>query len=229
VFYHWKKLRDTSEDEHVKYAKRPGILYYKDEDYNQHFVSTTWSKAETDYLLKMCALFDCRFIVIQDRWEMSDRTVEDIKDRFYSVQRKLIELNGTQANDTSWKKHPLIKFPYDKSQDETRRMQLKGLLKRDVKQIKEEDELTPKVQEILKVFKTNRKESTRIIDIAQKFLTTPFSETPNKRNKKRRKSSLVSIANLNYKAPRYRTGIKNALENFGLEKPEKNAKTKHTI
>jgi hypothetical protein len=39
----------------------------------------------------MCA---CRFIVVADRIA-SSKTVDDIKDRYYSISRKLLELNAT--------------------------------------------------------------------------------------------------------------------------------------
>lgn len=42
-----------------------------------------WTKEETDLLFSLCEQFDLRFIVIADRFP-SSRTVEELKDRYYS-------------------------------------------------------------------------------------------------------------------------------------------------
>lgn len=42
-----------------------------------------WTKEETDQLFDLCQQFDLRFVVIADRFP-SSRTVEELKDRYYS-------------------------------------------------------------------------------------------------------------------------------------------------
>lgn len=42
-----------------------------------------WTKEETDQLFDLCERFDLRFVVIADRFP-SSRTVEELKDRYYS-------------------------------------------------------------------------------------------------------------------------------------------------
>lgn len=42
-----------------------------------------WTKEETDQLFDLCERFDLRFIIIADRFP-SSRTVEELKDRYYS-------------------------------------------------------------------------------------------------------------------------------------------------
>lgn len=85
------------------------ILEYTKEQYDQHFQDPDWSKDETDYLLSMCRQYDTRFVIIQDRWQRTPRTVEDLKERFYSVQRKLLQLDANTPED-----HPLLKFPFNR-------------------------------------------------------------------------------------------------------------------
>lgn len=46
-------------------------------------LSQMWTKEETDELFDLCERFDLRFIVIADRFT-SSRTVEELKDRYYS-------------------------------------------------------------------------------------------------------------------------------------------------
>jgi len=186
-FCHWKKLRDNSEDDFSKYNKHIPIYNYNEADYNDLLINPSWTKPETDHLLQLASIFNCRFIAIHDRWEMKERTIEELKDRFFFVQRKMIQLNGMRSGDPNWQIHPLVKFPYDKEQDEIRKKQLLGILKRDKKQVKEEDELTPKVKEILRMFKSNRREGTKVNALVDKILQTSFSETPNKRGRNQKK------------------------------------------
>jgi len=61
---------------------------YSDEEYQRHLQSETWTKAETDHLMDLARRFDLRFIVMKDRWDrerFSDRSVEDLKERYYNV------------------------------------------------------------------------------------------------------------------------------------------------
>ena len=77
---------------------------YSPEEYDQYLQGTAttdssfnqqdpeWTKEETDYLWSLCADFDLRWIVIADRYEWPDkqRTMEDLKDRYYSSVRNLL-------------------------------------------------------------------------------------------------------------------------------------------
>lgn len=48
-----------------------------------------WTKEETDQLFEFCQNFDLRFVVIADRFPVS-RTVEELKDRYYSGMLDLL-------------------------------------------------------------------------------------------------------------------------------------------
>jgi hypothetical protein len=93
----------------AKFNKPCVVLEYSKEQYDAHFQDPDWSKDETDYLLAQCRLFDCRFIVIHDRWQRTRRTVEDLKERFYAVQRRLLQLDAQTPAD-----HPLLKYPFNR-------------------------------------------------------------------------------------------------------------------
>ena len=79
--------------------------------------NTDWSKEETDHLFDLCEQFSLRFIVIADRFGYApdensrkreakasaksakkkiihERTVDEIKDRYYSVAKAVLELRG---------------------------------------------------------------------------------------------------------------------------------------
>lgn len=81
-------------------------------------VNTDWTKDETDHLFDLCEQFSLRFIVIADRFGLDfethlrkrdakaadkqngkmnhfhERTVDEIKDRYYSVAKAVLELRG---------------------------------------------------------------------------------------------------------------------------------------
>lgn len=65
---------------------------YSDDEYNQHLQVQGWTKEETNHLIDLAKRFDLRFIVMRDRWDrekFSDRTVEDLKERFYAIKTVL--------------------------------------------------------------------------------------------------------------------------------------------
>jgi DNA methyltransferase 1-associated protein 1 len=61
---------------------------YTDAEYQTHLTAEGWSKQDTDHLFDLCRRFDLRFVIIHDRWDRSrftERTVEDLKQRYYDV------------------------------------------------------------------------------------------------------------------------------------------------
>ncbi|KAJ3037532.1 swr complex subunit, partial [Rhizophlyctis rosea] len=138
----------------AKYNKPVTMINYTDEEYNKylngtthrrmtkirtpdsHFVGDpTWSREETDYLYQLCRQFDLRFIIIADRYEYpgSERTIEDLRDRYYSNSRKLIAARQTNENPRQ--------YDYSKEKEKTRKEHLAQLYARTPEQIKEEEYL----------------------------------------------------------------------------------------
>lgn len=65
----------------------------------------------TDELFELCKLFDLKFIVIQDRFSHK-MTVEDIKQRYYSVAKVLLHVRA-KGNLAAIRDHPLMKLNFD--------------------------------------------------------------------------------------------------------------------
>ncbi|KAI8850435.1 hypothetical protein BC829DRAFT_389416, partial [Chytridium lagenaria] len=86
--YHWVKERNRS----------ISIPDFTPEEYQQHLEDPDWTYDETKYLLELCNRFDLRFIVISDHfeYEAKSRSIEDLKERYYSVTKKILGLR----NDT---------------------------------------------------------------------------------------------------------------------------------
>ncbi|SOV74824.1 conserved Plasmodium protein, unknown function [Plasmodium sp. gorilla clade G3] len=130
---------DKIEDDNTfeKFNKKINIIKYNDDLYYREIqpMNTNWTKEETDYLFNLCEKYDCHFIIVNDVYDLKyKRTIEEIKERFYSVTKKVMEdkfdqqikLEETKKiknnNDIlklkeAKAKHPLIKFTYNMQAD----------------------------------------------------------------------------------------------------------------
>jgi DNA methyltransferase 1-associated protein 1 len=108
-------------------------------------IDTDWSKEETDYLFSLCRQYDLRFPVIEDRYdfESKPRTMEDLKDRYYSVYRKMIlQGKGPISGDYIPDRQSLAaQYAYDKSKEVERKNALIMLFNRTKEQVEEEEAL----------------------------------------------------------------------------------------
>ncbi|EPS42009.1 hypothetical protein H072_4042 [Dactylellina haptotyla CBS 200.50] len=70
------------------------VLEYSDAEYDAVLKDDDWSRQETDYLFRLIQEYDLRWVVIADRFEFEgkDRTMEDLKARYYSVCRNVMEM-----------------------------------------------------------------------------------------------------------------------------------------
>ncbi|KAJ3221996.1 swr complex subunit [Clydaea vesicula] len=133
--YHWVRLNDDDTDSKFSgFNKTTFVECYTDQEYDQYFSDSNWSKEDTDHLFDLCKKFDLRFIVIADRFSGSqERSIEDLKDRYYSIVKKLVSLHD-KAADTSI-------YNYNKEKEVERKKNLEVLLNRTTDQAKEEEAL----------------------------------------------------------------------------------------
>jgi len=75
-----------------------------------------WTKEETDYLWSLCPDFDLRWIIITDRYEWPDktRTMEDLKDRYYSCVRGLLAGRTPESLMTASQLETYNSYKWDK-------------------------------------------------------------------------------------------------------------------
>jgi len=75
-----------------------------------------WTKEETDYLWSLCEELDLRWVVISDRyeWEGKERTMEDLKDRYYNGVRKLLSGRTPESLMTSTQLDQYNSYKWDK-------------------------------------------------------------------------------------------------------------------
>ncbi|CAN0896055.1 SWR1-complex protein 4 [Linum grandiflorum] len=147
--YHWTRVVNgvppTGDYSFAKYNKSAEVIKYTDEEYEQHLTDPTWTKQETDQLFDLCEQFGLRFVIVADRFP-SSRTVEELKDRYYSVSRSILLARATSPADVSG--HPLVKETYNFSHDRDRKRALSMVLSQTKQQERREAEVVAEAKKI---------------------------------------------------------------------------------
>ncbi|KAG8389593.1 hypothetical protein BUALT_Bualt02G0245200 [Buddleja alternifolia] len=153
--YHWVRVVNgippTGDYSFAKFNKSVDVIKYTDEEYEKYLTDPAWTKEETDQLFDLCERFDLRFIVIADRFP-SEKTVEELKDRYYSVSRAIVIARAPSPGDVSG--HPLVKEPYNVSQEIERKRALNLLLSHSKHQERRDVEVLAQAKRITEARKT---------------------------------------------------------------------------
>jgi len=146
VLNHWRRVADEGKEyPFARFNKEIDVQRYSDAEYAQHLHDENWSKRETDHLFDLAQRFDLRFVVMQDRYDtekFQKRSVEDIKERYYTVSNALAKL---RANPSAEKEKPYI---YDADHERRRKDQLRKLWDRTPEEIDEEQSLISEMRKI---------------------------------------------------------------------------------
>lgn len=137
----------------AKYNKKIEMFKYTTEEYERllRHLDESWSKEETDHLFEQLERFDLRFIIVVDRWSFEggpNRTVEDLKVRYYSIAKVIIEARAESPEEAA--AHQIVKMPFNAQHELDRKVALNTLLNRTNGEMKEEAEILSKVKEIEK-------------------------------------------------------------------------------
>ncbi|XP_021812653.1 SWR1-complex protein 4 isoform X1 [Prunus avium] len=147
--YHWVRVVNgvppTGDYSFAKYNKSVDVVKYTDEEYEKYLTDPMWTREETDQLFDMCQRFDLRFIVIADRFP-SSRTVEELKDRYYSVSRAILIARAASPADVSG--HPIVKEPYKVAQERERKRALSMVLSQTKHQERKDAEVLAEAKRI---------------------------------------------------------------------------------
>jgi len=161
--FHYRRITDEKKEyPFAKFGKAQNHVTYTDEEYNLYLCdeSGKWSREETDHLFDLSRLFDQRFVVMVDRYDKEkypNRCMEDLKERYYDVVRKLIEArtpSGQEAKD--------VPPPYDAQHEKNRKEQLIKLFNRTPEQVEEEEMLVAELKKIEMRKKDREKKSQDI-------------------------------------------------------------------
>ncbi|KAJ8582862.1 hypothetical protein M405DRAFT_749613 [Rhizopogon salebrosus TDB-379] len=143
---HWAKATDDPNAEYpfTKYnVQTPSFTYSQDEYTSFLEGKFDWTKEETDYLFSVVREYDTRWYVVHDRYEFPSgptRFLEELKDRYYSVCRKLIR-NRPWAGDEASKAQLLNSYQFDKDRERMRKDYIASLEQRTPEEIAEEEAL----------------------------------------------------------------------------------------
>ena len=101
-----------------------------------------WSKDETDYLIDICTEYDLRFTVIADRyeWPGKQRSIEDLKARYYAICRRLIR-SRISTEDIETRQQLLQTYAFDRNREVERKKAVARLYSRTPAQLAEEEAL----------------------------------------------------------------------------------------
>ncbi|KAI7855909.1 hypothetical protein BDC45DRAFT_505037 [Circinella umbellata] len=145
VLQHWiPEHKNNEEYTFAKFNRVIDVPEYTNEDYDKHLIDSDWSKKETDYLFQLCRQFDLRFPVIEDRYSFEEkyRSMEELKDRYYTVQRKLIKARPHIPGEYQQERQALIQqYAFDKRKETERKEALIGLFNRTKEQVEQEEAL----------------------------------------------------------------------------------------
>lgn len=73
---------------------------------------------------ELCAKYDLRFSIIADRFVSNvNRNIEDLKQRYYTVMKKILEVKEQLT-------HPLINYKFDPEYEKLRKFELEKFLMR---------------------------------------------------------------------------------------------------
>ena len=163
VFFHWRRETDSSgEYPFARFNKHINVPSYTSVEYHQFLADPCWSKEETDYLMSLCSQFDARFIVIQDRYDVqkfSYRSIEELKERYYSVLSTLDHVRSGSAGPV-----PTL---FDAAHERKRKEQLEKLWNRTFGEVMEEERL---VEELKKIESRKREREKKAQDL-QKLIS----------------------------------------------------------
>uniref|UniRef100_A0A7S2W4D2 dAMP1 SANT/Myb-like domain-containing protein n=1 Tax=Mucochytrium quahogii TaxID=96639 RepID=A0A7S2W4D2_9STRA len=166
---HWQRASNVLSDyAFARFNKRTAVVSYTDEEYAQVDVANDgWTKEDTDYLFELCAQYDLRWYVVQDRWERHrEVTVTDIKNRYFSVSKKIITSRRAKklvvasmstppvdaptatvsAKAMAQTENAILDFNYDAEYDRKRTLQLARLYSRPASEEKEETNLLNEIR-----------------------------------------------------------------------------------
>lgn len=144
VLYHWRKASEEPGDyAFAKFNKEIEVIELAEEDYDD-IETSNWTKEATAHLWSLCKQYDLRFVVIQDRWndeEYGEKTIEDLKERYYSVARALLEKRGN-------KDHSICKLPFNANYERKRKALMEKYLLRSHEQDDEERNLIEEMRKL---------------------------------------------------------------------------------
>lgn len=153
VLHHWERKSDSPDDIAYRFSKfnvKVDIPEYTTGEY-EVLKDGDWAREETDYLLTMCREYDLRFTIIWDRyeWPGKKRSMEDLKARYYSVRRRLMELHTPMGQMAPDELNTFNLMNFDKEREVMRKAMAERQFNKTAEQFKEEEMLLAELKRIV--------------------------------------------------------------------------------
>ncbi|KAG9150308.1 hypothetical protein Leryth_017615 [Lithospermum erythrorhizon] len=162
--YHWVRVVNsvppTGDYSFAKYNKSVDLSKYTDDEYEKYLQDPMWTKEETDQLFELCERFDLRFIIIADRFP-TPRSVEELKDRYYKVSRAVLVARAPTYADVA--AHPLVKEPYNITQETERKRALSMILSQTKQQERRDAEVIAEAKRISEARKAEKAQELEVV------------------------------------------------------------------
>ena len=110
IFFHWVKADIHYNDyPYAKYHVHEKKIEYSDEEYQSLLNDDNWTRADTDQLVELCAMYSLRWPVIYDRLQLSSpKPIEQVMARYYHIVSQLnnsidksLPMHGLSIHDKS--------------------------------------------------------------------------------------------------------------------------------
>jgi DNA methyltransferase 1-associated protein 1 len=172
----------------ARFNTKPNVPEYDDSRYETHLTHNDWTKEETDYLMGLARDFDLRWVLIWDRYDFQpkandqgeengssapqpapkQRSMEDLKARYYHVAAKLMELTHplSSMSTAEFDIHEKMS-KFDPHRETTRKKLAEALLARSPEELREEEILLGELKRIVdneERFLEERKDLYRRLD-----------------------------------------------------------------
>jgi DNA methyltransferase 1-associated protein 1 len=164
--------------DYAKYDIKVDLPTFNDDEYDAYLRSDDWSREETDYLMQMIDDYSYRWAVIWDRYDYQStsppqeapenangdadqalatmpfppprqRTVEDLKARFYDISAKLMKqrIPEVQMDAEQYSTYEMLS-KFDPNMERNRKMLATALMNRSMDEVREEEFLLTELQRI---------------------------------------------------------------------------------
>ena len=165
---HWQRKEDVGKEYDTSYNRSIEIVEFTKDEYDKLIKPNdrNWNYEQTMYLWDLIKQYQLKFVIIFDRFDektYGERTVESLKDRYYSVARTILE--HRRLFD-----HPIIKSGYNYEQEIKRRKKKKKTMNKSFAELKEENYIMEMAENLNKKMEKNEN--------FEKVLNQKLSELP---------------------------------------------------